>query len=145
MRMVNGPWLVSLLCWWTTNRRLRFCSAEDSLLLLLLSFSSLCRVFTVIYLKQTVFLWHIYCCSCAVFTTCATWNVVWYVKYILCSYIGACGSAVGWGTTLQAWRSQVHIWLSLECFIDKILRAALWPWGRLSLWWKWRPGIFPGR
>jgi len=108
MRMVNGPWLVSLLCWWATNQRLRFCSVEDSLLLLLLSFSSLCRVFTVIYLKQTVFLWHIYCCSCAVFTTCATWNVVWYVKYILCSYIRACGSAVGWGTTLQVWRSRVH-------------------------------------
>ena len=107
--MVNGPWLVSLFCWWATNQRLRFCSVEDSLLLLSL-LSSLCGVFTVKYLKQTMFLWHIYCCSCAVFTTCATWNVVWYVKYILCCYIKACSSEVAWGITLQPWRSWVDSW-----------------------------------
>jgi len=36
--------------------------------------------------------------------------------------------AVGWDTALQAGRSRVR----LECFIDIILPAALWPWHRLE-------------
>jgi len=32
--------------------------------------------------------------------------------------------------------------VSLEYFIHKILRGALWPWDRLSLWKKWVPGLF---
>jgi len=44
------------------------------------------------------------------------------------------GGAVGWGTALQTGRSRVRIrMVSLEFFIDIILPAALWPWGRLSL------------
>ena len=47
---------------------------------------------------------------------------------------GARGSAVGWGTALQAGRSRVRFpMVSLEIFIHIILPAALWPWGWLNL------------
>ena len=53
-------------------------------------------------------------------------------------------SAVGWGTALQVERSRVRFpMVSLEFFIDTNLPAALWPWGRLSLWQIWVPGILP--
>jgi hypothetical protein len=47
---------------------------------------------------------------------------------------GAHVGAVGWGTALQAGRSQVRFpMVSLEFFFDMIRLAALWPWGRLNL------------
>ena len=43
-------------------------------------------------------------------------------------------SAVGWGTALQVGRLRVRFpMVSLEFFINIILPAAVWPWGRLSL------------
>ena len=47
---------------------------------------------------------------------------------------GTRGGAVGGGTALQAGSSRVPFpMVSLEFFIDIILPAALWHWGRLSL------------
>jgi hypothetical protein len=58
---------------------------------------------------------------------------------------GTRGGAFGWDTTLQAGRTRVRLpVVSLEFFIDIILWAALYFWGRLSLKQKWAPRIFPG-
>jgi hypothetical protein len=56
-------------------------------------------------------------------------------KYSWYSFLSvACSGTVGWGTALQARRSQVWFpMVSLDFFIDIILPAVLWPWGRISL------------
>jgi hypothetical protein len=49
------------------------------------------------------------------------------------------------GTMLQTGRSRVRFPIRSSDFsIYLILLAALWPWGRLSLYQKWVPGIFLG-
>ena len=59
--------------------------------------------------------------------------------------LGARGGKVGWGTVLQPRRSGVQFpMLSLAFFIDTILLAALWPWGRLRLQQNCVSGIFRG-
>jgi hypothetical protein len=56
---------------------------------------------------------------------------------------GTCGNIVDWGTILQAWRSLVRFLLKpLNFFIGLIFPIALWPWGSLSHWQIWVPGIF---
>jgi len=51
-----------------------------------------------------------------------------------CTNLGARGGAVGWGTALQTGWSRVRFpMVSLDFFIDIILPAALWFWGRPSL------------
>jgi hypothetical protein len=65
--------------------------------------------------------------------------------FIWLKIIGARSSVLGWGTTLQAGRSRFRFPMkSLDFSIDLILPAALWLWGRLSLYYKWVPGIFLG-
>jgi hypothetical protein len=47
---------------------------------------------------------------------------------------GTRSSVVGWGTMLQARRSQVRITMrSFDFSMDRILPATLWPWVQLSL------------
>jgi hypothetical protein len=65
-------------------------------------------------------------------------------KLLYMYIIKACGIAIGW-TMLQVGRLWVKFPMRLWDFsVVLILPAALWPWGWLSLWQKWVPGIFLG-
>jgi hypothetical protein len=67
------------------------------------------------------------------------------IKFLHVRHRGGMQWHSGWGTALQTRRSQDWFpMVSLEFFIDLILPAALWPWGRLSLYHKWVPGIIRG-
>jgi hypothetical protein len=55
-----------------------------------------------------------------------------FLKNIELSLWGARGSVVGWGTMLQARRSQVRYLISLDFLIGLNLPAALWLWVNLA-------------
>ena len=57
------------------------------IIIIIIILITLCRVFTIIHLKQTMSLRYMQCCSCPVFTVCATCNVISSVKYVLYFYI----------------------------------------------------------
>jgi hypothetical protein len=63
------------------------------------------------------------------------------IHFVPCTNaVRAVGCAV-----LQPWKSWFRFpMVSLEFFNNIILSAALCLWGRLSLWPKWVPGMFPG-
>jgi hypothetical protein len=67
---------------------------------------------------------------------------VWII-FNMSDLVGARGSVVGWGTMLQAGRSQVR-WGHWIFSIYPIIPAAQWLCGRLNLKHKWVPGIFLG-
>jgi len=47
------------------------------------------KVFKIVYLKQTMFLGYIYCCSC-VFTICVTCNVISHVYFHISTFRSIC-------------------------------------------------------
>jgi len=64
---------------------------------------------------------------CVLFCVMCVYCIVLYCIVLSCHH-----TPVGWGTALQTSRVRFPM-VSLEFFVDIILLAALWPWGRLSL------------
>jgi hypothetical protein len=80
--------------------------------------------------------------SC-MYTDCIMWQSL--LSVITSCITGILGSLVSWGSMVLAARSLVLFPIRSTNFTtDVILPSVLWPWGWLSSYQNWVPGIFPG-
>ena len=81
-------------------------------------------LFTIIYPKQTMSLRYIQCCSCSVFTVCATCNVISHVNYVVYFYISTsrsvCVCSAQYGCCLQ------FLNFVLSWYVARVLSEWFW-------------------
>ena len=130
---MKWTWIILAVSKPAPARRLRSCSTEKEQRLF-------CRTMDCVEIFFFFRNWEvlIFCYSCIfrVEYTISAWRSGKKASTfsLFTQKLGDRGGAVGWGTALQVRRSWVRFpMVPLEFFIDIILPAALWLWGRLSL------------